>query len=134
MERREFLRFSAAAVLGSGLAGGASPVAAVGTRELDRFGGWKGKKLKASGFFRTEHDGNRWWLVTPEGNAFISFGVNHYHAGWWAQDYNRDHWVKQFGAKRPGTERGNIVFAMPHWPISGVWGSTPSASTPTRPC
>lgn len=92
------------AVLGSGLVGRASPVAAVGTRELDRFGGWKGKKFEATGFFRTEHDGRRWWFVTPEGSAFISFGVNHYHAGWWTQEYNRDHWVKQFGAKRPWDE------------------------------
>lgn len=69
--------------------------------ENDRFGGWKGKTFKATGFFRTAHDGKRWWLVTPDGNAFISFGVNHYHAGWWAQDYNRDNWVKAFGAKRP---------------------------------
>jgi hypothetical protein len=69
--------------------------------DLDRFGGWKGKSFKATGFFRTQHDGKRWWLVTPEGNAFISFGVNHYHAGWWAQDYNRDHWVRTFGAERP---------------------------------
>ena len=77
--------------------------------ELDRFGGWKGKQFEATGFFRTEHDGERWWLVTPEGNAFISFGVNHYHAGWWAQDYNREHWVKAFGAERawdPAWQKG----------------------------
>ncbi|MHC4740389.1 MAG: hypothetical protein ACYS8Z_00600 [Planctomycetota bacterium] len=69
--------------------------------DLDRFGGWKGKQFEATGFFRTEHDGKRWWLVTPEGNAFISFGINHYHAGWWAQDYNREYWVGVFGAERP---------------------------------
>ena len=39
--------------------------------DRDRFGGWRCKQFKASGFFRTEHDGKRWWLVTPEGNAFI---------------------------------------------------------------
>jgi len=71
------------------------------TRELDRFGGWKGKQFEATGYFRTEHDGRRWWLVTPEGNAFLSLGINHYHPGWWAQDYNREHWVKEFGADRP---------------------------------
>ena len=41
-------------------------------RELDRFGGWTGKRFKATGFFRLEKD-ERWWLVTPEGNAFLSF-------------------------------------------------------------
>jgi hypothetical protein len=68
--------------------------------ELDRFGGWNGRQFEATGFFRTEHDGRRWWLVTPEGNAFLSLGINHYHAGWWAQDYNRDHWMGEFGAER----------------------------------
>ena len=66
----------------------------------DRFGGWTGKTFAATGFFRTQHDGTRCWLVTPEGNAFLSLGVNHYHAGWWAQDYNRDHWIRAFGAEK----------------------------------
>lgn len=69
--------------------------------DLDRFGGWTGKRFEPTGFFRTEHDGERWWLVTPEGNAFISFGINHYHANWWTQPYNRDHWVREFGAEEP---------------------------------
>jgi len=67
--------------------------------DRDPYGGWTGKQFEATGFFRTQHDGKRWWLVTPDGNAFISFGVNHYHAGWWAQNYNRDHWIKAFGAE-----------------------------------
>jgi hypothetical protein len=69
--------------------------------EVDRYGGWKGKQFEATGFFRTEHDGERWWLVTPEGSAFLSLGINHYHPGWWTMDENRDHWVKAWGAKRP---------------------------------
>jgi hypothetical protein len=68
--------------------------------DRDRFGGWTGRRFKATGFFRTEHDGKRWWLVTPEGNAFVSLGINHYHPNWWAQRYNRDHWLKVFGGRR----------------------------------
>lgn len=71
----------------------------------DVFGGWEGKKLTKTGFFHTEHDGSRWWFVTPEGNAFLSFGINHYHAGWWMQEYNRDHWNKTFGAKKAGDKQ-----------------------------
>ena len=66
---------------------------------LDQFGGWKEKKLTETGFFHTEHDGDRWWFVTPEGHAFLSFGINQYHAGWWNQEYNQDHWNGQFGAE-----------------------------------
>jgi hypothetical protein len=43
---------------------------------LDRSGGWREKQFRATGFFRTEHDGERWWLVTPEGHAFYSVGVD----------------------------------------------------------
>ncbi len=43
----------------------------------DRFGGWKdGPKLKATGSFRTEKVGGKWWLVTPEGRLFFSVGLD----------------------------------------------------------
>lgn len=32
--------------------------------------------LAASGYFRTEHDGRRWWLVDPDGSAFYSLGMD----------------------------------------------------------
>lgn len=41
-----------------------------------KYGGWKEKRFKATGFFRTQHDGKRWWLVDPEGYAFLSVGVD----------------------------------------------------------
>ena len=41
-----------------------------------RYGGYKAKPFKASGYFRTHHDGQRWWLVDPEGYAFLSVGVD----------------------------------------------------------
>jgi hypothetical protein len=42
----------------------------------DSFGGWKDNKFNATGYFRTEHDGQRWWIVDPEGNSFLSIGVD----------------------------------------------------------
>jgi hypothetical protein len=39
------------------------------------YGGWKQLSFDATGFFHTHHDGERWWLVDPEGYAFISNGV-----------------------------------------------------------
>ncbi|MBW6537555.1 MAG: hypothetical protein K0B11_21280, partial [Mariniphaga sp.] len=41
-----------------------------------KYGGWKAKQFEATGFFRTHHDGNRWWLADPEGYAFVSVGVD----------------------------------------------------------
>ena len=43
----------------------------------DVYGGWKdGPQLRATGFFRTEKVGRRWWLVDPEGRLFFSHGID----------------------------------------------------------
>jgi hypothetical protein len=41
-----------------------------------RYGGWKEQRFDSTGFFRTQHDGRRWWLVDPEGYAFWSAGMD----------------------------------------------------------
>lgn len=45
--------------------------------QYDRFGGWSGVRGKATGFFHAEQIDGVWWLITPDGNAFFSKGVNH---------------------------------------------------------
>jgi hypothetical protein len=95
MKRRDFLKGISAFALG-GAAFSQRSVGQPESSELDLYGGWKGKKFRATGFFRTEKH-NRWWFVTPEGNAFLSFGINHLHMGWWAQPYNREVWQKRLG-------------------------------------
>jgi hypothetical protein len=42
---------------------------------LSTYGGRLDRKVKATGFFRVEKVGNRWWLVDPEGCLFIHVGV-----------------------------------------------------------
>src|SRR5262245_5574434 len=41
-----------------------------------RYGGYAGDRRKATGFFRVEKIGERWWLIDPEGCRFWSAGVN----------------------------------------------------------
>ncbi len=44
--------------------------------DRDRFGGYTKLSFEKTGrFYAKKHDG-RWWLVTPDGNAFISAGVD----------------------------------------------------------
>ncbi|MDF4024700.1 beta-agarase [Luteibacter sp. PPL201] len=44
---------------------------------LDRYGGRTDlAAMKATGWFHTQKQNGRWWLVTPEGHAFFSLGVN----------------------------------------------------------
>ncbi len=43
---------------------------------LSAWGGWKTKRIgPGEGFFRTHHDGRRWWLVDPEGPHHVPAGV-----------------------------------------------------------
>ena len=47
-----------------------------GPVDFNRFGGWAtGPALAATGRFRTEKIGDRWWLVDPEGRLFFSHGI-----------------------------------------------------------
>ena len=99
MQRRDFLGCSVAAGLASSLLGKTRADAAVAKRDVDRYGGWKGKRFKATGFFRVEKD-DRWWLVTPDGNAFLSWGINHLYPDLWKQEYNREVWKKKLGMQQ----------------------------------
>lgn len=97
MNRRHFLTTASALSTGAMIA---NPVSALfgqaSSTQLDRYGGWMEKQFNATGFFRLEK-ADRWWLVTPEGHAFLSFGINHFHPGWWKQAYNKASWMKRLG-------------------------------------
>src|ERR1700754_809245 len=44
---------------------------------LDQYGGLTDlPALQKTGWFHAQKQGDRWWLVTPEGHAFFSLGVN----------------------------------------------------------
>ncbi len=39
-------------------------------------GGWRERRFAPTGYFKTEHDGDRWWLADPDGYAFFSAGID----------------------------------------------------------
>lgn len=41
-----------------------------------RYGGWLEKRFDATGYFRLEKDEKRWWLVDPDGYAFLTAGMD----------------------------------------------------------
>ena len=96
MKRRDFIRLTSASALGSSMLGAYSLYGTHHSTKFDRYGGWLGKKFEATGFFRVEKD-KRWWIVTPKGNAFLSWGINHLYPDLWKQDYNREAWQKKLG-------------------------------------
>ena len=96
MKRRDFVRFVSAGALSTRILGTSSLAGTHHSGAMDRFGGWTGKKFKATGFFRVEKD-ERWWLVSPEGNAFLSWGINHLYPDLFKQEYNTLAWQKKLG-------------------------------------
>lgn len=96
MNRRDFLRLTSTAALAQGLIGSSSLTGAITNAPLDKYGGWTGKKFHPTGYFRVEKT-DRWWIVTPEGNAFLSFGINHLEPFLFQQDYNWEAWKKRLG-------------------------------------
>lgn len=49
--------------------------------QLSQYGGTLKKRFDASGYFRVEHDGTRWWMIDPEGCGFFSLGMDCVAAG-----------------------------------------------------
>ena len=41
---------------------------------LSKYGGLTTRQSVATGYFRKEHDGDRWWLIDPDGHPFFSVG------------------------------------------------------------
>lgn len=45
----------------------------------DAYGGWKEIHGAKTGFFHTQKIAGKWWIVSPEGNGFLSKGINSVH-------------------------------------------------------
>ena len=45
-----------------------------GNFNVSKYGGFKGSKVKATGFFRVEKIDGKWWFIDPEGYLFFSTG------------------------------------------------------------
>jgi len=74
--RRELYRTALTAQETNADVGAVSPAASP-DENRDAYGGTRAVTAKATGFFRLEQIGGRWWFVTPEGHGFLSVGMNH---------------------------------------------------------
>ncbi|MCL6519283.1 MAG: hypothetical protein K6T99_05585 [Armatimonadetes bacterium] len=64
-------------------------------QDRDRFGGWaNGPKQEATGWFRTQKVGGKWWLVDPDGNLFFSIGVDCVRTGDSTFTEKREEWFE----------------------------------------
>lgn len=89
--------------------------------ELDTYGGFIDIKGEKTGFFHTEKIDGRWWLVTPEGNAFWGIGMSHPVTGWtqgavtFIYDGNQEAWFRDT-IKRMQDLGYNCVWSGPYCP------------------
>lgn len=99
--------------------------------DLDSYGGNTALTFLGTGYFRLENTGDRWWLVDPDGAAFISVGLNHadesnlkfpYNCEIWRQKYgSRDKWVRE-GVVRDLKDWGFNTIGWTQEYVSGDWG------------
>ncbi|MDZ8119087.1 hypothetical protein [Pontiella agarivorans] len=54
--------------------------------------------LEATGFVRVENIDGVWWFISPEGEKFISMGINHVEPHLWLAPYNKEATLKRYGA------------------------------------
>ena len=112
MKRREFGATLASTTTFGVFLGGADRTAAAASQERDRFGGLRSKKFEATGYFRLQKD-DRWWLVTPEGHAFLSWGINHLYPDLWKQEYNAEAWKQKLGVEELNSPQ--FAIALRKW-------------------
>ncbi|MCX5654319.1 MAG: beta-agarase, partial [Planctomycetota bacterium] len=73
-----------------------------GPKNWDQYGGWKaGPQLEATGFFRAEKRGGKWWLVDPEGRLFWSHGIDCVGEHGDTPIEDRDNWFADLPAGQP---------------------------------
>jgi hypothetical protein len=66
--------------------------------QYDSYGGWQKLHAPKTGYFHAAQIGGRWWLVTPEGNAFFVKGVD-------SVDLGPDRNISPEEAKKVAAER-----------------------------
>jgi hypothetical protein len=87
----------------------------------DSWGGLRGRKFAAAGFFRVHQDRGRWWLVDPYGQPFIKVGVCSTAPG--GSKNNRAALAEQFGTKDKWAEATVRLLRENHFNGIGGWSA-----------
>lgn len=88
--------------------------------ELDVYGGFTGIATEATGFFRIERIDDRWWLIDPEGHAFLSVGMNHFDLHALKHHDNIHVWRDRYGADTDTYIREGISKPLREWGFNTI--------------
>lgn len=86
-----------------------------------KFGGYRQKQVKATGFFRTEMVDGKWWFVDPEGYLFLSVGIDCVAPGngGGIRDYDKRQAMYEAippaEEVAPGQSRGKVSYSLGQW-------------------
>ena len=89
---------------------------------LDQYGGLADDKSSATGFFRTEKRGGRWWLIDPEGGKFLHVGVASVRSG--NTSASQTSWTEKFGSAEKWAEATNALLRAHGFNGTGAWSDT----------
>ena len=89
-------------------------------RNLDQYGGWRGARGEETGVFRVEEIGGRWWFVTPEGNGFLSMGMNHFDLNVLKYPDNVHIWRERYGGSEERYIQEGIARPLREWGFNTI--------------
>ena len=97
----------------------------------DKYGGWKVSSLTATGFFRTQQIGGRWWMITPEGNLYICKGVAVFSAG--GSDRQQAKLQEKFGSTSEWARQETSMLKARGFNGLGAWSNVETVRKLTEP-
>ncbi|MHC4178418.1 MAG: agarase [Planctomycetota bacterium] len=99
--------------------------------ETDKYGGWKGKRYSATGFFYPKKIDGRWWLIDPEGYRFLHVAVNSVRPG--DSPQNRRTFPAEFGTREKWRDATVALLRNHGFNGTGCWSDDRSlAGGPDR--
>ena len=87
---------------------------------LDAYGGWTAIKGKRTGYFHAAVIDGRHWLITPEGNVFLSFAINHADSSALQYASNKEIWLEKYNGDRDTWIREGVVKDVRNWGFNTI--------------
>lgn len=89
--------------------------------ETDIYGGWMTDRQEATGFFRTQKIGDRWWLIDPDGYPYICKGVAVFSMG--GSDRQKAALKEKFGTPEKWAENQQEMLRSYGFNGLGAWSA-----------
>lgn len=92
--------------------------------KTDKYGARADKKVSATGFFRSQKIGGRWWIVDPDGYLMINIGLNNVATA--ASDSSRQLMEQKFGDKNTWAVKTKELMSELGFNNFGAWSDNES--------